>query len=104
MIDRVYNLLNSKTAIQTLNLLTEALTNLFKSDGWIALDFFLNTMGNSFQIYDVIAGMIYRKREYKELEIYGNEISRFSPPYKNSKYFQTKNKRKKKLRGYYLFL
>ena len=58
IIHEVYELINSKTAIQFLNLLTEALTNLFKSRGWISLDIFLNTIGNSFKIYDIIAGMI----------------------------------------------
>ena len=53
-LNAVYNVVNSKTAFNSLNTFTAAYSNLFNSEGWSALDTSINTLGNTFNVYDAL--------------------------------------------------
>ena len=77
-----------------MNKLTNAATNLFQSNGWVALDNLANTMGNSFQIYDAIASAIdrikHKKHNANENENENEKLERWPP---SRKYYKTKRKK-----------
>lgn len=53
-LNAVYNVVNSKTTFNALNTFTSAYSNLFNSDGWSAIDTSINTLGNTFNVYDAL--------------------------------------------------
>jgi len=68
-----------------------AATNLFQSNGWVALDNLANTMGNSFQIYDAIASAFDRIKQKKHNANENEKLSeRWTP---SRKYYKTKRKK-----------
>lgn len=56
----IYRILNSNTTIDWLNNVTASFETTVNSQGWTALDTFVNTLGNSFSVYDAIGGGIER--------------------------------------------
>lgn len=56
MINMVHRVLNANTTIESFNNLTRAFQGTVNSDGWKALDTFVNTVGNSLAVFDVIGG------------------------------------------------
>ena len=50
----VYNVVNSRTPFNALNSFTSAYSNLFNSDGWAAVDTSINTLGNTFNVYEAL--------------------------------------------------
>lgn len=56
----IYRILNSETTIEWLNNVTASFQTTVNSRGWIALDTFINVLGNSFSIYDAIGGGVKR--------------------------------------------
>lgn len=57
---KVRDVLNSNSSIKALNNLTFAFEDMISSQGWLALDLFINTMGNSLTVFDVIASTVER--------------------------------------------
>lgn len=53
-VNAVYNVVNSRTPFNALNTFTSAYTNLFNSDGWSAIDTSINTLGNTFSVYEAL--------------------------------------------------
>jgi len=67
----VYNIVNAKTNFDALNAFTTAFVNLFHSNGYIAFDTFVSTLGNSFAVYDAFINsinIIKTKKKEKETE------------------------------------
>ena len=62
LMNRTYEIVNSNTTSSTWNSFATAFETLFNSQGWVALDTAINTMGNILTVYDASANGIERNR------------------------------------------
>lgn len=75
VLNETFTVVNANTSSDAVNNFFTAFINLFNSNGWIAIDTFVNTLGNSLSSYDAIGGGIarletrkIRKKEAEEAE------------------------------------
>jgi hypothetical protein len=72
LMNRTYEIVNSNTTSNTWNSFATAFKSLFNSEGWVALDTAINTVGNIFTIYDATGSAIERNRQRVKDKIKGN--------------------------------
>ena len=65
ILNETYSIVNANTSSDAVNNFFTTFINLFNSNGWVAVDTSINTLGNALASYDAIGGGVERSKNRK---------------------------------------